>query len=246
MKKSYSAGETLPDSFYHTKKLINELGLKYEKIDACPNDCMLYWKDRKNDVCCKECGYSRYTNEGSLNGKKVPAKVLRYFPLKGRLQRLYMSRHTADHMTWHHTKRTKDGTMKHPADSPAWQELDKRYPDFALEPRNVRMGLASDGFNPFGNMSSTHSTWPVVMAVYNLPPWLCMKQPYLMLSLLIPGPKSPGNKIDVFLEPLIEELKLLWDEGISTYDVSTNETFLMRAAVLWTINDFSAYGNLSG
>lgn len=42
LKKSYPAGVTLPESFYHTKKLINELGLKYEKIDACPNDCMLY------------------------------------------------------------------------------------------------------------------------------------------------------------------------------------------------------------
>lgn len=85
-----------------------------------------------------------------------------------------------------------------------------------------------------------------MMAVYNLPPWLCMKQPYLMLSLLIPGPKAPGYEIDVFLEPLIEELKLLRDEGISTYDFSTDETFLKRATILWTINNFPAHGNLSG
>ena len=31
----------LPDSFYKTKKFITDLGLTYEKIDACPRDCML-------------------------------------------------------------------------------------------------------------------------------------------------------------------------------------------------------------
>ena len=67
-----------------------------------------------------------------------------------------------------------------------------------------------------------------------------------MLSLLIPGPKSPGNDIDIYLEPLVEELKVLWDLGVETYDASSNQTFQMRAALLWTISDFSAYAMLSG
>lgn len=29
-----------------------------------------------------------------------------------------------------------------------------------------------------------------------------MKQPYLILTLLIPGPRSPSNDIDVFMQPL--------------------------------------------
>ena len=68
--------------------------------------------------------------------------------------------------------------------------------------------------------------------VYNLPPWLCMKPECYMLSLLIPGPKSPGNDIDIYLEPLVEELKVLWDSGVETYDASSNLTFKMRAALL--------------
>jgi len=48
------------------------------------------------------------------------------------------------------------------------------------------------GFNPFGNMSSSHSTWPVMLVPYNLSPWMCMEQPYFMLSLIIPGPSAPG------------------------------------------------------
>ncbi|XP_019224668.1 PREDICTED: uncharacterized protein LOC109206305 [Nicotiana attenuata] len=81
---------------------------------------------------------------------------------------------------------------------------------------------------------------------YNLPPWMCMKQEFFILSLLIPGPKAPGNNIDVYLQPLIEELNELWDVGIETYDASAKEIFQMRAALMWTINDFPAYGTLSG
>ncbi|XP_077251807.1 uncharacterized protein LOC143891036 [Tasmannia lanceolata] len=95
-------------------------------------------------------------------------------------------------------------------------------------------------------MSIAHSTWPVVLIPYNLPPWMCMKQPYIMLSMLIPGPSSPETDIDVYLQPLIEELKELWVSGLQTYDASRQETFHMHASLLWTISDFPAYANLSG
>ena len=74
-------------------------------------------------------------------------------------------------------------------------------------------------------MSISHSTWPVVLMAYNLPPWMCMKPEYYMLSLLIPGLRSPGNDIDIYLQPLIEELKVLWESGVETYDESRNQTF---------------------
>jgi len=72
-----------------------------------------------------------------------------------------------------------------------------------------------------------------------------MKPEYTMLSLLIPGPQSPGNDIDVYLQPLIQELKDLWEFGVETYDALVNETFLMRFALLWTINDYPGYAMLS-
>ena len=140
----------------------------------------------------------------------------------------------------------KDDYIRHPADSPAWQTLDYYNSDFARDPRNVRLGLACDGFNPFKNLSVSHSTWPVVLIPYNLPPWMCMKQQYFMLSLLIQGPSAPGNNIDVYLQPLVDELKELWYHGVNTYDVSTKQNFLMRGALLWTISDFPTYANLSG
>ncbi|KAL0556320.1 hypothetical protein IC582_004833 [Cucumis melo] len=85
-----------------------------------------------------------------------------------------------------------------------------------------------------------------MMVIYNLPPWLCMKRKFMMLSILILGPKQPGDDIGIYLEPLVDDLKLLWESGVQCYDAYNKELFNLRTVLLWTINDFPAYGNLSG
>ncbi|GKA04255.1 putative transposon, En/Spm-like protein [Tanacetum coccineum] len=89
-----------------------------------------------------------------------------------------------------------------------------------------------------------HSVWPVLTVIYNLPPWLCMKRKFINLSVLISG--YPGNDIDVFLEPLVDDLHTLFETGVDTYDASTKDNFNLRAVVLWTINDYPALGTLCG
>ncbi|KAA0068183.1 uncharacterized protein E6C27_scaffold238G001570 [Cucumis melo var. makuwa] len=150
-------------------------------------------------------------------------------------------------MRWHKDKRCEtESILRHPADAEGWKHFDEQYPCFASDARNVRLALSSDGFNPFGNMSTSYSMWPVILIPYNLPPWKCMKAPFTFLSLLIPGPRSPGKEIDIYLQPLIDELNELWVDGIQTYDSFSASFFQLRAALLWTINDFPAYGDLSG
>jgi len=73
-----------------------------------------------------------------------------------------------------------------------------------------------------------------------------MKRKYIMLSMMISGPKQPGNDIDVYLSPLIDDLRVLWEEGVDVFDAYSGEHFNMRAMLFCTINDFPAYGNLSG
>jgi len=94
-------------------------------------------------------------------------------------------------------------------------------------------------------MSSTHSTGQVMLTIYNLPPWLCMKRKLLMMSLLISGPRQSKNDIDVYLTPIIEDLKIMWEEGVEVFDAYHQEFFTLRVILLWTINIFSAYSNLS-
>ena len=81
---------------------------------------------------------------------------------------------------------------------------------------------------------------------YNLPPWLCMKSTSFILSTIVPGPTSPGNDIDVYLQPLLQELNELWSDGVETFDAASKMMFTLRAAVMWTVSDFPGLGMLSG
>ncbi|XP_074377183.1 uncharacterized protein LOC141718703 [Apium graveolens] len=239
----------LPTSFREASNDLKMLGLDYMKIDACPNNCMLYWEECVNDTSCHICNTSRWKSKsttGTKNSRKIPAKVLRYFPIKKRLQQFFMCSETARYMTWHENERKKDGILRHPADGTDWKDFDKKFPRFAQEPRNMRLGLGTDGFNPFNNMNILYSTWSVMLINYNLPPSMYMKSEFLMLSLIIPSPESPKNAIDAYMQPLLKELKELWETGIETYDASSDQMFNMRAILHSTISDFPDYAMLSG
>ncbi|WVZ21047.1 hypothetical protein V8G54_008369 [Vigna mungo] len=235
------------------KKCVSKLGLQSQRIDCCVDGCMLFYDNEygKNDGAlleCKICGKPRYQprKTGASTTKQVPVKSMFYLPLIPRLQRMYASTQTAEHMTWHYENRSTNGVLRHPCDGEAWKHFDRVYPDFGIEPRNVRLGLCSDGFNPYVQASNIpYSCWPVIVTPYNLPPEICMSKPYMFLTCLIPEPFNPKVGIDVYLEPLIDELKKLWT-GVLTYDISRKQNFILRAVLMWTINDFPAYGMLSG
>ncbi|XP_055961463.1 uncharacterized protein LOC130015403 [Mercurialis annua] len=64
----------------------------------------------------------------------------------------------------------EDEKMCHPSDSPAWKRFSELHTDFADETRNIRLGLCTDGFLPFGSFGTQYSSWPVIVTPYNLPP----------------------------------------------------------------------------
>jgi hypothetical protein len=72
-----------------------------------------------------------------------------------------------------------------------------------------------------------------------------MDESNFMMALLIPGPRSSGKALDVFLQPLVEELLQLWS-SVDTLDAITGLDFKLRAAVLWCIHDYPALSTLSG
>lgn len=240
----------MTDSFYKTKKLVRGLGLPVEKIDCCENNCMIYWGVDSELSSCKICDHPRYKRQrrGSSKHKGyIPNKIMYYFPISPRLQRLYASNATAKYMRWHAEQPDEEGdVMRHCSNSPAWKHFNQTHPTFGAESRNVRLGLCTDGFQPFGQTGQQYSSWPVILTPYNLPPWMCMKEEYMFLTVIVPGPKNPKNKLDVFLQPLIAELNELWEVGVETYDVSKKQNFQLRAALMWTIGDFPAYSMLSG
>ena len=74
-----------------------------------------------------------------------------------------MSRKRVENMRWYIDKCLDDEISRHPADNEEWKEFDVQHPRFAFEPHNVRLGLATDGFNPFGNMNNSYSMWLVIL-----------------------------------------------------------------------------------
>nr|GEY50464.1 hypothetical protein [Tanacetum cinerariifolium] len=157
-----------------------------------------------NDLhTCPVCKVSRYKDttlmefDEDVTKNGPAAKVLWYFPIIPRLKQLYSNPKNTKLLRWHAEDQKHDGKMRHVANASQWKKIDNHYTKFRAEIRNIQFGLYSDGINPFGNMSCRHSTWP--------------------------GPKQPGNDIDVYLESLTDDMIDLWDKGVEVYDAIWNE-----------------------
>jgi hypothetical protein len=124
--------------------------------------------------------------------------------------------------------------------------FDLQYKPFGSESRNIRFALNIDGMNPFGENRTMHSTWPVNLMIYNLPTWLCYKRKYLMLSILIQCSKQAGTNIDVFLEPLMEDMTKLWNEDVCMWDQYQQDYFTLYAIIFVCIQDAPEGFTLSG
>lgn len=230
-------------SGYEDKKIINKLGLNYMKIDVCPKDCKLYLGDEKHLEAYNTCGTSRWKPKKK---KKIATKILHYFPLEPRLQRLFPCFKITLDIRCHALENNKDWWLRYPTDGEACKTFDLIHPEFALDPQTILLGLATNGFSPTSTLSATYSIWPVFFSPYNLPPWMFMKYTSFILSMIIPGKKSLGNNIDVYLRPVVEELCELWNDGIEIFDSSLNQNFRLHATLIWTNSDFPGLGMFFG
>ena len=68
----------------------------------------------------------------------------------------------------------------------------------------------------------------------------------MFLTVIVPSPRNPKDKLDVYLQHLISKLQALWEIGIETYEISRKQNFMLRVAHLWTISDFPTNAMLSG
>jgi hypothetical protein len=234
---------TLPKSYNEAKNLLNELGLGYDSIHVCFNNCVLFTKQYAKLDDCPICGLSRWKD---LERKKIPSKVLQHFPLAPRLKRMFATKEASESTQWHNVKRQlSEKEMSHPADGEAWQDFDREFLDFANEARNLRLGPTTNGFKPFSEKNTKYNMWSAFVVLYNLPPWECLEESNFMMALLIPGPASPGKHFDLLLEPLVEDLLELWS-GVHAYDGLSGKMFNLRAVVLWCIYDYCALSTISG
>ena len=86
----------------------------------------------------------------------------------------------------------------------------------------------------------------MIVFPYNLPPNMCMRKEYNFLTLMVPRSYSLAKCLDVYMRPLIDELQELWENGLPTFYRHGQTSFMMKVTVIWTINDYPAYGMLFG
>ena len=180
-------GNNLTRTTYETKRMVMKMGLEHVPIHCCPAGHVLYEGEENKDLEeCPKCSQPRYV-PGS---NKVPVKVLRYFPIIPRLQRLFRCREVAKLLKYHSANQSEDGMVRsvlHSEQCASVAEIDPRFPQ---KDTNLYLGLVADGVNPFGNQNLRHSTWPLLTVMYNLPPWLVARRFFISLTMIIPGERA--------------------------------------------------------
>ena len=152
--------------------------MEYEKIHECPSVCILYWKEFMMQVYvpCVRLQDGRKTQREMIK-KEYQQKCYGIFH-RFRDLNVYFGKKS---LIWHDEERIKD-KLRRPANSLDWEQVNKMWSKIGDDPRNLCLGLSADGINPHSLLSSKYSYWPIILAIYNLPPWLCMKYKFTMLN----------------------------------------------------------------
>jgi hypothetical protein len=123
-------------------------------IHAWKMGCILYRGIYVDLQECPKCSSLRYKQVGHT---QVPTKNLHHFLIIPRLIQFYRSPTISKLLICHHKNKSTSGLVQHVVDSKAWMHVNK-WPDFVVDPRNIRFGLSIHGFNPFSkkNMHLVH------------------------------------------------------------------------------------------
>ena len=109
---------------------------------------------------------------------------------------------------------------------------------FGGDGRNVMLGVATDGVQPFRD-DDQYSVWPLVVTPYNLPPHLRYRLGVTTVLGIIWGKRSKKVKFDIqpYLDILVDELKYLNEVGWSVLDIHTKSKFTCRVRVIQVLSD---------
>jgi hypothetical protein len=184
--------------------------------------------------------------------KRGPHKKFTYIPVIPRLVGFFKNADLVEKMQYrgggtdnpnshHHVP----GTIKDIFDGTHYRTLqtthvtvdDKKRPyKFFSDPRDVALGLSTDGFAPFRRRQTT--AWPLLLFNFNLPPEIRILIDNILCLGVIPGPKKPKD-FDSFLYLLVEELLTL-ALGVRAYDAYLSELFRLRAYLILIFGDIPA------
>ncbi|XP_078703166.1 uncharacterized protein LOC144928530 isoform X3 [Branchiostoma floridae x Branchiostoma belcheri] len=114
---------------------------------------------------------------------------------------------------------------------------------FLSEPCNLGLMFNIDWFQPYDNVRD--SVGVMYLVIMNLPREQRFLRENIIVIGIIPGPREPARHINAYLNPLIEELKILW-HGVYLSDTSPLGKEMYRAALLCLSSDIPATRKSAG
>ena len=237
------------DTLYQMKKRLEELSeLMAESYDCCVKSCVAFTGPHVKLKACPRCRKPRYRRNGQ------PMKTYRYIPLIPQLVAYFLNQELNERMRYRSeghpkAKAEKDGYMTDVFDGSHYLELLQKEVTISghglghtyfSDPRDIALGLATDGVNPWRRRKSTF--WPILLYNFNLPPEERSHDDNAICVGEVPGPEKPKD-MDSFLYPAIQELLKL-SVGVRAYDVIEEEIFILHAYLLTVFGDIPAVSML--
>ena len=219
-------------------------GFKPEFYDCCSNSCCCFVGPHADLQKCPFCNEDRFRPDGK------PRKRFTYIPIIPRLKAFALNSKLAMIMKYRSLYKSIPGIIADVFDGSHYATLRKTKVQvdhkvfdhtYFLDPRDIALGLSSDGFAPFNKRKST--AWPIIVFNYNLPPDIRFHVDNILSLGVIPGPKKPQD-CDSFLWPFIQELFRL-AQGVCAFDVLTMSLFVLRAFLILVFGDIPAVSMLT-
>ena len=219
-------------------------GLQPRRYDCCVNSCCCFAGEHKDRTKCPYCGQDRYKVD--RGGKKKPRKVFSYLPFIPRLVAMYSNAAKAKERQYRAFEHVHmPGQITDVFDSHIYRRLlgqkvvidgKPALHEYFSDPRDVALGLSTDGFAPFKRHKAT--AWPLILFDYNLPPETRFHAGNKISLGSIPGPNKPID-YDSFFWPAFEEFMRL-QHGVRAFDVLGDELFLLRGYLILVFGDIPA------
>jgi Transposase family tnp2 len=223
-------------------------GIKPERYHCCVNSCCCFVGPHSNCEECPYCGEGRYLQ--GHDGKKKARKYFNYLPFIPRLIAMYANTRKAQEMRYRGFEHEHvPGKIKDIFDGHVYQHLlgkkviiddEEASHTYFSSPRDIALGLSTDGFAPFKHRKST--AWPLILFNYNLPPETRFQKGNIIGLGAIPGHKKPLDADSFAWPALVEFLRL--QIGVRAFDVEADEFFLLRAYLILVFGDIPAMSML--
>eukprot|EP00112_Aurelia_sp_Birch-Aquarium-sp1_P023214 Seg6828.3 transcript_id=Seg6828.3/GoldUCD/mRNA.D3Y31 product="hypothetical protein" protein_id=Seg6828.3/GoldUCD/D3Y31 len=190
----------------------------------------------------KECGAELLKIARSPSGKRtlVPFKLYCYKSLKGSLEQLTKRKDFQKMCQSWRERNLPDGIYEDVYDGSVWKEFREFFSDTNS---NIGIMLNLDWFNPYKHAS--YSIGAIYTVCLNLPRTERFKEKNVILVGIIPHMKhEPAT--NMFLEPLVKELKEGWHDGFMLECYGCAEKQKIRVALLCVGCDIPACRKLCG